>query len=87
MSSDMSSDRRHPDLFTAEEAAAYLRLASERSLETLREQWGLRPLPIGRGLYHRRDLDQVVERALTGQQSIKGMAGGQGTRTRLKIGG
>jgi hypothetical protein len=30
--------RRHPDLFTPEEAAAYLHLPSEESLKTLREK-------------------------------------------------
>lgn len=63
----MSEPRRHPDLFTAEEAIEYLRLDSIRSLDTLRENWGLRPIGLGKaGLYHRRHLDELVEKAAGG---------------------
>ena len=75
---------RHPDIFNTEEAAQYLGLKSERSLESLREKWGLRPLPLGRGLYHRDDLDAVVERARGGQAN-HGKAGRPGKGAELKL--
>jgi hypothetical protein len=55
---------RHPDLFTPEEAAAYLHLDSVRGLETLRKDYGL----VGHAgvnksyLYHREDLDRCALR-------------------------
>jgi hypothetical protein len=55
---------RHPDLFTPEEAAAYLHLDGVRGLETLRREYGL----VGYAgvnksfLYHREDLDAVARR-------------------------
>lgn len=58
------SDRTHPDLFTPEEAAAYLRLPSPESLKKLRAQRIL----IGYdgwtnyNLYHREDLDRAALR-------------------------
>lgn len=58
------SDRRHPELFTTEEACDYLAV---KCLDPLRDKWGLRPLPLGQGLYHKLDLDAVVEKARTGK--------------------
>jgi hypothetical protein len=67
----MQEHARHPDLFTAAEAAVYLHLADnleaaqsakdwERTLETLRAD-GLRGVKMGRGfMYHREDLDAVI---------------------------
>lgn len=80
---------RHPDVYTAAEAAAYLGLESERSLESLRDKWGLRPLPFGRGLYHRRDLDAVVEAAMgQAREQAAGRAGrGRGKDTMLSLRG
>lgn len=83
----MPDARQHPDLFTAEEAIAYLRLDSESTLQTLREKWGLRPLPIGNksGLYHREHLDDVVRRALSNQKSDQQLGELQGARPQLRI--
>jgi hypothetical protein len=61
----MSEDvRRHPDIFTPEEAAAYLRLDSERQLENLRENYGLVGFPgVGKSFrYWRDDLDAAAKR-------------------------
>lgn len=53
---------RHPDLFTAEEAAVYLRLEGPRSIQRLRQEGRLEPLDMGRrNLYHRADLDAFVD--------------------------
>lgn len=51
--------RKHPDLFTPEEAAEYLHLDGTRSLETLREKFGLIGYPgVNKAyLYYRDDLD------------------------------
>jgi hypothetical protein len=56
--------RRHPDVFTDEEAAAYLHAPSPRSLETIRRDFGLVGHQLfGKSfLYHREDLDAVVLR-------------------------
>lgn len=56
--------RKHPDLFTPEEAATYLHLDSERGLETLREKFGLiAHAGINRSfIYWREDLDRVALR-------------------------
>lgn len=56
--------RTHPDLFTPDEAAAYLHLDSVRSLETLREHFGLIGFGgVNRGfLYWREDLDKCALR-------------------------
>jgi hypothetical protein len=59
------SEIRHPDIFTAEEALAYLHLPADqlRTLETLRDKYGLVGFTIGkRMMYHRRHLDECVER-------------------------
>ena len=53
---------RHPDLFTAEEAAAYLGLEGPRSIQRLRQQGRIEPVDLGRrNLYHRADLDALVD--------------------------
>jgi hypothetical protein len=50
--------RRHPDVFTAEEAVAYLHLEGEGSLDWLVGKSFLRREKVGRVyLYHREDLD------------------------------
>lgn len=57
--------RRHPDLFKASEALAYLRLdsTSEHTLETLRRSHGLTGFMVGQEMmYHRRNLDSLVDR-------------------------
>jgi hypothetical protein len=55
--------RRHPDIFTPAEAAVYLGFESERSLETVREHFGLVGHRVGKGLlFHRADLDAVAVR-------------------------
>lgn len=54
---------RHPDVFTPPEAAAYLGFQSPRSLETIRENYGLTGYRVGKEyLYHREDLDACVLR-------------------------
>lgn len=63
---EQDDSRRHPDLFNAAQAVAYLRLDSEtgeRTLETLRTTHGLQGQKMGRGfMYHRRYLDSFVDR-------------------------
>ena len=59
----MEEKRRHPDLFTAEEAADYLRLESVNSLRTIRDQFGLVGHTAGKGyVYWREDLDNAALR-------------------------
>lgn len=69
-------NRKHPDLFTPEEAVAYLHLDPEvgsRTLETLREKYGLVGQPLGRGyMYHRANLDALVARIFGGPEKIGG---------------
>jgi hypothetical protein len=59
-------NRKHPDVFTPEEAATYLHLDPDtglRTLETLREKHELVGFQVGKGfMYHRRNLDALVER-------------------------
>ena len=60
---NMDETRKHPDLFTAEEAAAYLHLESVNSLRTMRDQFGLIGHPAGKGfVYWREDLDNTALR-------------------------
>jgi hypothetical protein len=78
--SSMSPDlRKHPDLFTPEEAAEYLHLDPEtgkRTLETLREKHGLVGQQMGKGfMYHRRNLDEVVNRVFGVMAKISGRRG------------
>jgi hypothetical protein len=55
--------RCHPDIFTSEEAAAYLRLPTEATLEWLRQNGFLDGHMIGKTLmYHREDLDACAYR-------------------------
>ncbi len=57
----MSDVRRHPDLFTPEEAVAYLHLESPATLETLERDHKLFRCKAGKSvLYWRRDLDAVA---------------------------
>lgn len=62
----MSEERKHPDIFTPEEAAAYLHQPGDESgtqtLKGLRDKGLLRGFWLGPTLlYHRRDLDLAVE--------------------------
>jgi hypothetical protein len=61
----MNEPRKHPDIFTAEEAAEYLHLdrdKGEQTLKTLREKGVLTGFWLGPGLmYHRRDLDRAAD--------------------------
>lgn len=51
-------ERRHPDLFTRDEAAAYLHLETAETLRWLEEQGWLTGYMVGKvKMYHRRDLD------------------------------
>jgi hypothetical protein len=78
---------RHPDVFRPEEAAVYLHLDSVRSLETLERDFGLKSFGgVNRcRMFHRRELDKVVEKMFAigeeaegriGQQAMK-MSGGR----------
>jgi hypothetical protein len=61
--SEIATPRRHHDVFTPVEAAAYLGFDSHRSLETVREHYGLLGHRVGKCyLYHRADLDACVLR-------------------------
>ena len=66
----MEAKRQHPDIFTAEEAAEYLRQETVRSLDTLKENFQLKCYQSGRArsLYHRSDLDAVALRMFGKQQ-------------------
>jgi hypothetical protein len=57
------AERLHPDVFTAEEAAAYLHLENVATLEWLREKDCLIGHIIGKAyMYHREDLDDCAGR-------------------------
>jgi hypothetical protein len=59
--------RRHPDLFTKDEAAAYLCMDSVRTLEWAEEKFHLASYDVGRcKVYHRADLDACALR-MTGK--------------------
>lgn len=62
MADAMSETRKHPDLFTPDEAAEYLHLDSVRGLDTLRKDFGLTGYAgVGKSyLYWREDLDNVA---------------------------
>ena len=72
--------RKHPDLFTAQEAAEYLHLdaeAGERTLETLRQKHGLIGQQVGKALmYHRKNLDACIDRIF----GVASSASSQGPR-------
>lgn len=81
----METNRKHPDLFTAEEAAEYLHLESPRGLETLRQNFGLVGYNgVNRSLlYWREDLDKCALRVV-GRDLTKGNTQANG---RLRIAG
>jgi hypothetical protein len=70
----MPDTRTHPDLFTPDEAAAYLRLKSVESLKTLKSKG----LLVGYAgwtnydLYHREDLDNCALRMAGRGHRVKG---------------
>lgn len=81
MSINNEQPRRHPDLFTEDEAVEYLRLKSERSLETIDKHYGLKPLCLGKDpVYHREDLDRVVEKAVKREENPTGRGNGKLTK-------
>jgi hypothetical protein len=51
----MNKPRQHEDLFTAEEAAAYLHLENIATLDTFRAQGWLNGYKAGKKLIYRRD--------------------------------
>jgi len=77
----MNEQRKHPDLFNAAEAAEYLHLPSERTLEIVRRDFGLRGISgVSKGfLYWRADLDDAALRMAgrhpTGQPKSLRIAG------------
>jgi hypothetical protein len=81
----MAEDRKHPDLFTAEEAAAYLRLDCIETLARLRKDFGLVGFTgINKSMvYWREDLDKCALR-IVGRDLAHRHETGQGT---LKIAG
>ena len=73
---DLTAMRRHPDLFTAEEAIVYLHLDGERALRTLRDDYGLVGHPgVGKGfMYWREDLDRAALRIVGRDREWKAVA-------------
>lgn len=67
--------RQHPDIFTPDEALAYLHLESVRSLEILENDFGLQGFKgVGKSrMYHRDDLDAAVLRWFGRTPSKKGL--------------
>lgn len=51
---------RHPDLLETEQAAAYMGVGR---LTDLPDEFRPAPVPYKRGLYHRKTLDDLIERA------------------------
>jgi hypothetical protein len=73
--------KRHPELYTAEEAVEYLRLDSSHSLETIKKNYGLKPLHLGKQpVFHRKDMDEAVEKALRGEAKPHGRGNGKNTK-------
>lgn len=73
-------ERIHPDIFTPDEAVSYLRLESERTLDWLQENFGLRHQVIGSvRRYHREDLDACALRAFGKGEQVEALrlAGGR----------
>jgi hypothetical protein len=67
---------RHPDIFRPLEAAQYLSFATERSLETLRMQYGLIGQKVGKNFrYHRADLDACALRMFGRERPPERIAG------------
>lgn len=59
----MPETRHHPDLFSPDEAAAYLHLDSTATLDTFRQRGWLEGYRAGKGLlYWRADLDDCALR-------------------------
>jgi hypothetical protein len=55
--------RRHPDLFTPDEAAEYLHLEGPQCLAALRDAYQLTGRRVGKGfMYHREELDTCALR-------------------------
>lgn len=68
--------RRHPDLFSTEEAVAYLHLDGPRGLETCREKFGLAGYqgPNKSLMYWREDLDACAKR-IVGRDKVTAQPG------------
>jgi hypothetical protein len=82
-------ERKHPDIFTPEEAAAYLHLLPEegvRTLKTLREKNVLRGFWLGPTfMYHKRDLDLAADQIFGIVQPIQSKPRPQRSGPRLRI--
>jgi hypothetical protein len=73
MATRIVGNERHPDIFTPEEAAEYLRLESVRTLDWLHMHFKLHYQVMGTvKRYHREDLDSCVLRVFgKGAQATK----------------
>jgi hypothetical protein len=71
-------DRKHPDIFTPDEAADYLHLDSVRGLETCRRDFGLAGYAgINKSfIYHREDLDRCAMRMCGRDKAWAAQTGG-----------
>ncbi len=84
VSMDRPAVERHPDIFTDEMAAMYLRLKGPRSMDTIAQRFKVAPVDLpGERLWHREDLDNVLRQA----RATAGQRRGRGKNTRLVIGG
>ena len=73
-----TESRRHPDVFTGDEAADYLHLANPATLTWLREQKLLTGHQVGREyMYHREDLDACTCRMFGKAVAGAGKANGR----------
>ena len=68
----MTEARKHPDIFTPDEAVEYLRLDSTRTLDWLEKHFHLRGHVIGSvKRFHKEDLDECALRAFGKYESGK----------------
>ncbi len=65
------SERRNENLFTPDEAAAYLSVTPAQ-LETLEKDFKLKPWPVGRAkVYYKKDLDACAYRIVGEQPPVE----------------
>lgn len=86
----MSETRRHPDLFTADEAAEYLHQpGNPRLMDTLREKKLVEGAKVGKELmFHRQELDAAMVNIFFGESIKKEKAQpATGPRLNMRIGG
>lgn len=66
----MPDCKRHPDLFDSEEAAAYMGVGR---ITDLPEEFKPAPVAYHRSLFHRRALDEAIDRAANVGSAKKGL--------------